>query len=337
MSNLYWPVYKNLEKEVIDLSFSINFDDSQFEYIENPEGKFIKTPPYSVKIGDLLVRCCTEIEALIQELTKGKEEEIKKTPTVDSERPITIGCRLKHLHNIWNLNKKVIIVSCLSMYFQKDENKSFFPFNYEKYSFDDYYSAYNAIKHSRSDQTIYKGNIRHLLKAIASLFLLNIYFKDEPIFLGKNSSTNSVPIGSELFAVEIVNTARTDYDGSIKITLGKFKKIVSAVYLIKTTKESVNMQKEVSDEFVSEVNNKMTELLKNFPNEDFTNLRLKAIGQVSQKKLDKSSNNAEFEAVTIKPEKIDFYESIGCSKENTKAELIEIEKEWLLWKNKIIN
>ena len=56
MLNLHWPVYKNLEKEVIDLSFSVFFDDAQFEYIPpSVEGdqKYLKTPPYSLKIGDL--------------------------------------------------------------------------------------------------------------------------------------------------------------------------------------------------------------------------------------------------------------------------------------------
>ena len=336
MSNLYWPVYKNLEKEVIDLSYSINFDDSQFEYIKSQEGNNIKSPPYSVKIGDLLIRCCTEIEALIQELTRGKEEEVKKTPTVDSKRPITTGCRLKYLHNNWSLNKKVVIVSCLSMYFQQDENKSFYPFDYNKNGYDDYYSAYNAIKHNRSDQTIYKGNIRHLFRAIASLFLLNIYYKDEPIFLGKNSSTNSVPLNSDLFAVEAIRAAMTQNDNSVKVTLGKFKETVSAVFLIKTTQEFKEREKEGSDEFMTLVNDKIRELLKNNPNQEINELRKRALQQVGQTKLWKTLENTEYEAVTIKPEKIDFYVSQGCSKDYTKEQLDEIEEEAQLWKANII-
>jgi hypothetical protein len=170
MSNLYWPVYKNLEKEVIELSYSVNFDDIQFKYHKDNAGKYIKTPVYSIKIGDLLVRCCTEIEALIQELTRGKDEDVRKTPTVDSERPITTGCKLKYLHSIWGLDKKAVIISCISMYFMDQENKYFFPFQYTKDGYDDYYSAYNAIKHNRNNKTIYKGNIRYLLRAMASLY-----------------------------------------------------------------------------------------------------------------------------------------------------------------------
>ncbi len=58
MSNLYWSVYKQLEKEVIDLSFSIYFDDKQFEFISTKE--YNKTPPYSLRAGDLIVRCCND-------------------------------------------------------------------------------------------------------------------------------------------------------------------------------------------------------------------------------------------------------------------------------------
>ncbi len=64
LNNMYWPVYKNLEKEILELSFNVYFDDMQFEYLEDGKGGFVKTPPYSLKIGDLLMRCCTELRSL---------------------------------------------------------------------------------------------------------------------------------------------------------------------------------------------------------------------------------------------------------------------------------
>jgi hypothetical protein len=190
-SNLYWAVYKNLEKEVIELSYNIYFDDKQFEYVEyenkedeNKDGEkkeknYIKTPPYSLKAGDLLVRCCTEIEALVKELTRDKsDDEIKATPFVDDKKAITTGCRLKYLHWVWALNKKIVSVSCSNMFFQNESNKSFAPFGYsnQKDDINNYYTAYNVIKHDRNEQTIYRGNIRSLLRAMASLYLLNIYY-----------------------------------------------------------------------------------------------------------------------------------------------------------------
>lgn len=333
MSNLYWPVYKNLEKEVIELSYSINFDDIQLEYHKNSDGKHIRTPTYSVKIGDLLVRCCTEIEALIQELTRGKDKDVRETPTVDSSRPITTGCRLKYLHNIWGLDKKAVIVSCLSMYFKNENNKYFLPFKYTKDGYDDYYSAYNAIKHNRNEKTIYKGNIRYLLRAMASLFLLNMYYKDEIIFLGKNPSLKAVPSSSDLFAVETIRAAMTENDNSIKVTLGKFKEVVSAVFVVKTTKESKAKENEIEKEYSDSVNNRISELIRSNPNGNIDELRVRAIQMTPNTKLLKTYENSEYEAVLVKPEYIDFYESQGCVTEYNKDQLIEISKEIENWKS----
>jgi len=48
MANLYWSVYKNLEKEVLELSNQIHIDDEQLNV-------------YSIKISELLIRCSVEI------------------------------------------------------------------------------------------------------------------------------------------------------------------------------------------------------------------------------------------------------------------------------------
>ncbi len=56
--NLFLPVYKRLEEDVIKLSDSIFFDDDQLEV-------------YSLAIGDLLIRCVVEVEAISKELYLG--------------------------------------------------------------------------------------------------------------------------------------------------------------------------------------------------------------------------------------------------------------------------
>ena len=193
MNNFYWPVYKHLEKELIELSFSVHFDDIQFEYIsdrDNPD-KYIKTPPYPVKIGELLIRCATEIEALIMELTQdeGTETEIKKKPYFNKERGITPGNRITYLESIMGLKEKKVQVICSNMFFSNRENKFFAPFEYEKGSADDYISAYNAIKHNRNVNTIYKANIRILLRAFAALYILNLHFRYKDFSVWESEST----------------------------------------------------------------------------------------------------------------------------------------------------
>ena len=133
-------VYKNLEKEILDITYSIHFSDDQFEYVKkNGElqttneklkslDEYIKMPIYSLKLSDLLIRCCTEIEALVKELTHEKDEDVKNTPTVDKGRPLDTGCRIKYLKSEWDLDKKIIIISCPNIFFVKEENKIITPF-----------------------------------------------------------------------------------------------------------------------------------------------------------------------------------------------------------------
>ena len=56
--NLFLPVYKRLEDDVIKLSDSIFFDDDQLGV-------------YSLAVGDLLIRCVIEVEAISKELYLG--------------------------------------------------------------------------------------------------------------------------------------------------------------------------------------------------------------------------------------------------------------------------
>lgn len=55
MTNLYWSIFKNLEKEVISLSEFVHFDDNQLSI-------------YSAKIAELLIRCSVEIESISKDL-----------------------------------------------------------------------------------------------------------------------------------------------------------------------------------------------------------------------------------------------------------------------------
>lgn len=70
--NLYWPVYKNLEREVLKLADSIHFSDDQLEV-------------YSMSIADLIVRCAVEIEAISKELYSIVIEEEKDAQKIANE------------------------------------------------------------------------------------------------------------------------------------------------------------------------------------------------------------------------------------------------------------
>ncbi|WP_430613155.1 hypothetical protein [Flavobacterium sp. JP2137] len=326
MINLYWPVYKNLEKEVIELSFNIYFDDNQFEYIKDKEKGLLKSPPYSLKIGELLIRCCTEIEALIKELTSGKDTLIKRLPNVDSNKAITNGCRLKYLFKTYCIDEKIVVVSSNNMYFKNAENKSFTPFKYQKNSFDDYYSAYNAVKHNRNLETLHKGNIRYLLKALASLYILNLYYRNDIINLDRNP--NYVPSFSDIFMIESLKASMTEKNGKVKITYSNFNALKRSVFLVKKGTSFTKKEYQIIDSFNSEVNKKIAEIKLLNPNIEHIKAIELAI-QLSQsgQQLKESSENIEYEAIIVNPKDIDFYISIGCKEKFNDEELKIIETE----------
>jgi hypothetical protein len=86
MMNIFWPVYKNLEVGVIELSFSIHIEDAQLDV-------------YSSKITDLILRSAAEIESISKTLYKqngGTEVGDFKYDEI----------AIKHLSNLWLLDKK---------------------------------------------------------------------------------------------------------------------------------------------------------------------------------------------------------------------------------------
>ena len=324
--NLHWPVYKNLEQEIIELSFNVFFDDSQFEYIlDIKDGtKYIKTPPYSLKISDLLVRCCTEIEAIILEMTQGYDEEIKKLPTFDKKRGITIACRAVYLNGQIDLDKKIVYVSFPNMFFRNEENQAFAPFCYGREDNDDFIAAYNTVKHNRNIDTIYKGNIRFLLRAMAALYLLNIYYKNEVMIkLGclvtKGEFDNR--LSSDIFSVKCAEALSLTWDDNMSDESILWKKGDSrqeSTYIIKFVDRSfkalhkahcldhIKTQKQIMESQL------VMDFLKNNPDKKFNNTNdllrqaggVELVTQLASHEFGNVITNAKTEAVLNKNQAI---------------------------------
>ncbi len=214
--NLYWPVYKNLENEVLTLADAIHICDNDTEIIHNcgdscdnvssnDENKIIIEQPqmkvYSVRISDLLFRVCTEIESLIKDLYRDEKGIEPKSP----------GAACTDLDKRWLLSKKIVNIVAPTFYFQKLENKTFAPFNYSNGDENDYYSAYNALKHDRV-KNISKASVHILIRAMAALYLLNIYYRNQE-FTVKNDKEIwefDKSFGSSLFSVLIDQTYKVN-------------------------------------------------------------------------------------------------------------------------------
>jgi hypothetical protein len=210
--NVYWPVYKNLEHEVLEIAYHIHFDDTQ-------------TDVYSVKISELLLRCAIEIEAIAKELYEENGGYMHLQNDDGHDRDLFFDTDfLKFLDQKWSLAKKQIDVSGINFYFTKLENQRLTPLkNAEKHGKCDWKCAYQAVKHNRSKE-IKKANVKNLIRAMAALYLLNIYYKDESFEFGIGSNIFKrkefdYSLGSDIFSVHpalsIYFSARTPVKNNI--------------------------------------------------------------------------------------------------------------------------
>lgn len=190
MSNLYWNVYRSLERELLDIADTIHIDDEQLS-------------TYSTRIANLLVRTVIEIESISKELYV---REGGAQPAQGNDLYFDTDC-LALLESKWTLSKKVVMISSPILYTIKPENQRFTPLHKASKrgtSGSDWKKAYQAVKHNRS-RSLSQGNIRHFIRALGALFLLNLYYQDQGFDLGMDVTAKSfdVSLGSSLFSIEL--------------------------------------------------------------------------------------------------------------------------------------
>lgn len=200
--NLYWSVYKNLEKEIMDITKHIHIDDNQMNV-------------YSMHIGDLIVRCATEIESLSKELYRmnGGPQLFDETGK-ERELYFDTDC-IKYLNDIWGVCKKKIIVSCVTMYYEKEENRIICPLhkaNKRGSSGSAWKRAYQAVKHDRKNQ-LHNATIKNLIYALGALYILNLYYKDEVQKISLKSIDERM--GSEVFAITYANATLVEISNDL--------------------------------------------------------------------------------------------------------------------------
>lgn len=240
-NNLYWPIFKNLENELVKLSNDIHFDDDQLKI-------------YSIKITELLIRTVVEVESISKELyfLNGG------TKPNDNELFFDTDC-ISLLETNWVLSKKKVLVISSNFYFKKQENQVLTPLkkaNKRGTSSSDWLKAYQAVKHNRVKE-LKKGNLKHLIRALAGLFVLNIYFKNTHFDLEKDGTgTNfNSNIGSEIFSIKTyINRNIT-----VEQDFAKNSDFEECLYLIKPTDDT----REVVQNSIKEMNTKTNEKIKN--------------------------------------------------------------------------
>lgn len=201
-SDIFWQTYLNLEKEAIELSKYIFVTDevqinSNGSIVVQSAGSQLET--FSPHIADLLVRCCVQIEAISKELyfdnggTKSRQD---KTIYFDED------C-LKLIDIKWQTHNKIVMVVSPFFNLIKDENRILKPLkNAHKRQGNYWERAYQAVKHDRY-LSLQKGNVKAFLHALAALYLLNLYYRNDSWITNyQDISKLDYSFGSSIFAVK---------------------------------------------------------------------------------------------------------------------------------------
>ncbi|MFS2462503.1 hypothetical protein AAH113_12790 [Parabacteroides distasonis] len=249
-NNLYWNVYKSLERELLALAEIIHIDDKQLDV-------------YSMKIADLLIRTSVEIESISKELYFREGG----TKPDDKDLYFDTDC-LALLESKWRLSNKVVMVSSPILYLEQDENLYLVPLHkaYKRgTSSSDWQKAYQAVKHNRG-KSLHKGTLKHFIRSLGALYLLNIYYQDQTFDLGSNSNGNlfDASIGSSVFSIQLHPFPGIDASGTYKKN-GDFDK---CMYLLQATDKT----KEIAQKTIIELDNKLMEKVLSHVNQEFATM-----------------------------------------------------------------
>ncbi|MDR0929432.1 MAG: hypothetical protein LBM74_06940 [Oscillospiraceae bacterium] len=227
--NLFWPVYNNLEKEVLSLAHDIHFCDDQLAV-------------YSVKIAELLLRCAIEIESIAKSLyeQEGGNMQPKDANGNDRYLHFDFDC-LKWLDQNWCLGKKVVLLSSSNMFFSKDENRILHPLKNAHKGEAYWQKAYQAVKHNRADD-IRRATVRNLIGAMAALYLLNVYYRNETFDMDSKTALSekgeNMTLDSSLFSVKRLWNPHTKQFNLVESS-GNDERMNDAAYLVCHKDETV--------------------------------------------------------------------------------------------------
>lgn len=200
-SDIFWQTYLNLEKEVIEVSRYIFITDEitvRKDGAETTQAYDAQLNTFSPHLADLLVRCCVQIEAISKELyhaNGGTKPRGDKTLFFDED------C-LKFIDMKWATHNKRVLVVAPFFNLTKDENRVLRPLKEAHKRSGAYWEkTYQAVKHDRFASLKY-GNVKAVLHALAALYLLNVYYRNESwVVPYKDLRKTDYSLNSSIFAV----------------------------------------------------------------------------------------------------------------------------------------
>lgn len=228
-SDLFWSVYKNLEKETVNFSEYIHFSSDQ-------------KAVYSMSIADLIVRCAVEIEAISKKIYESLGGEMNQTDVNGEKRDMYFDTDcLELIESKYLISKKEVIISAPTFYFEEADRR-IFPL-YKSYkrgtSGSKWKQAYQALKHDRYGSLKKWATVENLVNALGALYLLNLYFKNTVYQLKEGLESFDARVDSEVFSIvtydasHITMSAGLMDDSCIQEKQGDC--LVHATYIIKCT------------------------------------------------------------------------------------------------------
>lgn len=197
-SDIFWQTYLNLEKELLEVAEYIYVTDEIF--INNKIKKCnTQLETFSPHIANLIIRTCTEIEAISKELYfdfGGNKQRGDTNLYFD-------GDCLKLIDDTCNISSKIVLIVSPLFNLTDENNKIIKPLkNAYKRKGTNWEKAYQALKHDRYS-SIHYATIRNLIHALGALYLLNIYYRDIS-FYAKFIDVNKLDLslGSSIFSVK---------------------------------------------------------------------------------------------------------------------------------------
>ena len=237
--NMYWNVYRGLEKELLGIADVIHIDDKQSEV-------------YSVKIASLLLRTAVEIEAISKKLYQmnGGTKDL-------AHAYFDFDC-IKHLNQIWGIESRVVTVASPYIYLS-EPNRTFAPLKDCSIKNDETWKgAYQAVKHNR-EENLEKGNIINFIKALGALFILNVYYRDETVKIGTDPFRSfDCSRGSEIFSLLVDKRLTFGDDGKENVGADSDQ----CAYIIRAEPDALENVTKAIGEINKEIRNRTEQIVR---------------------------------------------------------------------------
>lgn len=161
---LFFQIYRNLEKELLEMTDYIHFSEENLE-------------SFSINLATFILRCSVESESIMKELFKKTELYASRVEQGLNRDKVFWQLRT-NISNMYKLPSKKILIYSDTFYFSGKYSREFCPFNYKNSDGENIPTIYNSLKHDRANN-LHKATLEAAINSLGALFILNHYYNIE--------------------------------------------------------------------------------------------------------------------------------------------------------------